>query len=89
VAAPQRTCAGCRSQREQAALVRFVAREGKLRLAAAGAPGRGAYVCPQQECFAQATRRRAFSHVLRQPVQIDGLSNESFARACAQRKAVR
>jgi predicted RNA-binding protein YlxR (DUF448 family) len=89
VVAPQRMCAGCRTRREQAALVRFVAHEGKLRLATAGAQGRGVYVCPQEACYEQAIKRRAFSHVLRRNVQIDGLSSESFARVCAERKAVR
>ena len=89
MAAPERTCLGCRDRRQQADLVRLVANGGRLMLAGKAAPGRGAYVCAEQTCFDKAVKRRAFGHALRQAIEIDDLVGEAFARVCAERKAVR
>jgi uncharacterized protein len=89
VAEPERTCLGCRNRRQQGDLVRLVAIDGRLTLAGKAAPGRGAYVCAEQACFDKAVKRRAFDHALRQAIEIDSPVGETFARVCAERKAVR
>ena len=64
---PQRTCVGCRVRRPQPALLRVARRpDGTVCLDTDGrGPGRGAYLCPDTACVAQAERRRAFNRALR------------------------
>lgn len=66
---PSRTCLGCRRTRLQAALVRVtrltdgtVAVDGGRRAA-----GRGAYVCPEDECLERGLSRGRLSHAFRKP----------------------
>jgi len=89
VGAPERTCVGCRRRRPQGDLIRFALRDGRLTLAGPGAPGRGAYVCPERSCLDAALGRRAFARALRGPVTIDPATLDEFAVACERRKAVR
>jgi uncharacterized protein len=70
VSAPVRTCAGCGRKAPQAALLRFVAREGTLTPSAQGA-GRGVYTCKRLACFERAAERRSFNRILRQTVRVD------------------
>lgn len=88
MATPERTCVGCRTRREQSRLVRLVAVDGTVVVAAPAAGGRGVYLCPDAACLETATKRRALSRALRQPVEIDGPARVAFARVCAERKAV-
>ena len=61
-----RTCVGCRTVREQPALVRLGADgAGSLVVNPRRARGRGAYLCPSLVCLAEAWRRKAFSRALR------------------------
>ncbi len=71
VAAPERTCVGCRRKRAQAELVRFTLEAGRVVPAGAGARGRSAYVCPAVECLETAEKKRAFGRAFRAPVTID------------------
>ena len=57
---PMRTCLGCREQRAKKELIRvvknkdgefFIDRTGKL-------AGRGAYICPDIECFNKAKKAK-------------------------------
>ena len=57
--------------------------------AAAGAPGRGAYLCPSQQCFDAAAARRAASRAFRRPVMLDDEARHAFMAACQSREAVR
>ncbi len=59
VARPQRTCAGCRSVRDKRDLLRIVGSgSGAVGPDPSGrSHGRGAYLCPRQEC-AQLARRK-------------------------------
>ena len=55
---------GCGRRAPQRELVRFAAVEGML-TAGRTLPGRGAYTCPDVECFERACSRRAFRWALR------------------------
>jgi len=71
VATPERTCVGCRRRRGQGELVRLNAEDGRVVPARPGAPGRSAYVCPEQVCLDAAEKRRAFARAFRGPVTLD------------------
>ncbi len=64
---PIRSCISCRTRRQQDFLLRMVKdSEGSVRLDLAGrAPGRGAYLCPDPACLANAVRKQAFRRALR------------------------
>jgi predicted RNA-binding protein YlxR (DUF448 family) len=83
MATPERTCIGCRRKRGQDELVRLVADQGRVVTARPGAPGRGAYLCPEETCLEAAERRRAFARALRSPVTID----PTVRAACSRRGA--
>ena len=86
---PERSCVGCRRKRAQADLIRLSVEAGRLRLARPGAPGRGAYLCPDPACLAAAGKRRAFGRAFRGPAAVDDEFVAAFAVACDERKAVR
>ena len=77
---PERTCIGCRSKRGQAALVRLTNQAGRVVPAHPGAPGRSAYLCPEQTCLEAAEKRRAFARAFRGPVVIDPAVRRAVAR---------
>ena len=58
---PQRQCVGCREMKEKRELIRVVrSPEGEISLDFKGKlPGRGAYVCPNEECLRRAKKSRA------------------------------
>ena len=58
---PQRQCVGCREMKEKRELIRVVrSPEGEIALDFKGKlPGRGAYVCPQEECLRRARKARS------------------------------
>lgn len=80
VSVPERTCVGCRVRRGQPELVRLKREGDRVVLAAPGAPGRSAYICPQEECLAAAEKRRAFARSFRGPVTIDPAVRRAVAR---------
>lgn len=63
----ERTCVGCRTVREKKDLVRFVAADGVLTADPGGVmPGRGAYLCRDENCLKEACRKKdSFSRALR------------------------
>ena len=65
--APVRTCVGCRQEGSKGSLLRLVrGPDGTVALDASGrAPGRGAYLHPNQPCIDQARRRRALERALK------------------------
>jgi uncharacterized protein len=85
---PRRTCVGCRRVAPSEALVRLTVREGRVALAEPRPVGRGAWLCPQPDCFEQAVRRRALDRALRARVLIDDDLCRRFTGVCEQRKAV-
>jgi uncharacterized protein len=77
VAAPERTCVGCRGRAPKRNLVRVTrGRDGEAALDPSGsAPGRGAYVHLDSGCIDAAMRSRAFERALR-----TGLTADAAAR---------
>ncbi|HHW83198.1 MAG TPA: YlxR family protein [Actinomycetales bacterium] len=66
---PVRTCIGCGGRALASNLVRWVARDGNVRLdPKRREEGRGAWLHPSSTCLEQAERRRAFPRALRAPV---------------------
>ena len=63
---PMRMCVGCREMKPKAALLRVVKpREGEAHIDRTGkAPGRGAYICGQPECFRKARKSKALERDL-------------------------
>lgn len=57
---PQRMCLGCQESHPKKELIRIVrSPEGEYSVDATGKkPGRGAYICPKQECFEAARKSR-------------------------------
>ena len=64
---PLRTCIGCNTARDKRDLVRVVRdAEGHVHVDPTGkAPGRGAYVCANAECFETAVRRKRLDPALK------------------------
>lgn len=58
---PLRQCVGCREMKPKKELVRVVrSPEGVISIDTKGkAPGRGAYVCPSQQCLKKAVKSKA------------------------------
>ena len=79
MATPERTCVGCRRRRGQDELVRLVAAHGRVVKARPGAPGRSAYLCPEENCLEAAEKKRAFARAFRGPVTLDPAVRAVFA----------
>lgn len=58
---PMRLCLGCRESKPKRELVRIVrSPEGEFSVDSTGkSPGRGAYICPREECFQKALKTKA------------------------------
>ena len=63
---PMRMCVGCREMKPKVQLLRVVKpQEGEAHIDRTGkAPGRGAYICAQAECFRKARKSRALERAL-------------------------
>jgi uncharacterized protein len=62
---------GCGTIRRKAELLRVVLSEGTLLADPDGrVPGRGAYVCRDAECMAEAVRRHGFERSFRAAVRV-------------------
>ena len=73
---PLRRCVGCFEMKPKATLLRVVrlnsAQGNPFVWDATGkAPGRGAYCCPNEQCFAQARKKRGLERSFRQSVPSD------------------
>lgn len=81
---PMRQCLGCREMKPKRELIRAVkSPEGVVSLDFKGkAPGRGAYICPKQECLKKAIKskalERAFSAQIPQEIY-DSLNQQMEA----------
>lgn len=63
---PMRQCVGCREQKSKRELIRVIRTpEGEVVLDATGRKnGRGAYLCPSQECLQKARKSKALDRSL-------------------------
>jgi predicted RNA-binding protein YlxR (DUF448 family) len=63
---PLRKCVGCMVSKPKRELIRIVAdKDGNVSMDLTGkAAGRGVYLCNNQECFAQAKKKRAIKRSL-------------------------
>jgi predicted RNA-binding protein YlxR (DUF448 family) len=80
VTGPLRTCVGCRRATDKAQLVRLVWQQAVVVDLRQRQPGRGAYLHPTAECFAQAVRRRSLGRALR----VSGVDPEALRRHWAE-----
>ena len=78
---PMRMCVGCREMKPKRELTRVVKpQDGYAHIDLKGkAPGRGAYVCADVECFRKARKSRALERALECQI-----SDEVFAQLEAQ-----
>lgn len=60
---PMRLCIGCREEKPKRELLRIVKNnEGEIFVDPTGKKnGRGAYICPNMDCFAQARKARSLN----------------------------
>lgn len=66
---PERRCIGCMKSKPKKELIRIVASEDGLQIDTHGKmPGRGAYLCPNEECVQLALKKNAFGRNLKTEV---------------------
>jgi len=70
---PQRMCVACKARRDKSELLRVVLLpDGHTELDPTGKmPGRGAYVCKDEDCIAQALKANRFQRGLKTQVDSD------------------
>ncbi len=70
---PMRQCIGCGSMKEKRELIRVVRTpEGEIALDRSGRMnGRGAYICPTQECLEKAVRNKGLNRSFKMAVSSD------------------
>ena len=63
---PMRQCTGCREMKPKRELIRVVkSPEGEISIDFKGKkPGRGAYVCPDQQCLKRAIKSKSLERAL-------------------------
>ena len=86
---PQRTCVVCRLEMPKRALMRIVRTpEGTVRVDPRGKlSGRGAYLCPKEECFRSRKAREKVAQAL--GIQIDEQTWESLQPELEELAALR
>ncbi|PKM76358.1 MAG: DUF448 domain-containing protein [Firmicutes bacterium HGW-Firmicutes-15] len=74
---PQRMCVGCREMKNKKELIRVVRTpEGLVEIDSTGKKsGRGAYLCPDQECFNLALKGKRLQKALQHEIALDILNN--------------
>ena len=67
---PQRKCVGCSEMKDKKDLVRIVrSPEGEISLDLTGRKnGRGAYVCPNEECITKAVKEKRLERALEKAI---------------------
>ncbi|MBC7075062.1 MAG: YlxR family protein [Syntrophomonadaceae bacterium] len=67
---PQRMCVGCKEMKAKKELIRIVRTpEGSIAVDSTGKKsGRGAYICPELECFHQAVKSKRLEKALQQKI---------------------
>ena len=71
---PQRKCIGCNQSYDKDTLYRIVAKEGELVIDhKQQMPGRGCYLCKNEQCLEKALKRKSFSRALKQDISSEAL----------------
>jgi len=67
---PQRMCVGCQEMKPKRQLIRIVRTpEEKIEIDPTGKrSGRGAYICPEMECFNKAIKGKRLEKALQRPI---------------------
>lgn len=67
---PERMCVGCQQMRPKKELIRVVRTpDDTVAIDPTGKrSGRGAYICPQEECLVKAVKARRLERALRSPI---------------------
>ena len=83
--APMRMCTGCGEMFDKRTLVRVVkSPDGEISLDLTGKKsGRGAYVCPSEQCLKKAVKSKALERALEAPVTAE--THELLASEIAKR----
>ena len=70
---PQRSCVACRKVKDKSALIRLVRlSNGRIEVNASGKiAGRGAYICPKQECWDIGIKGGHLEHSLKTAITQD------------------
>jgi predicted RNA-binding protein YlxR (DUF448 family) len=70
---PQRMCLGCQEMKPKKELIRVVKNsEGEIKVDLTGkAPGRGAYICRNIECFEKAYKSKRFERSFESKISED------------------
>jgi uncharacterized protein len=78
---PMRICIGCQEKMPKKELVRVVrSPEGTVELDLTGKrSGRGAYICPREDCFKKAVKGKRLEKNLQQPVSDELIAEISEA----------
>lgn len=75
---PVRSCTGCRQARNKKDLIRVVCdKEGNVSVDVTGKKnGRGAYICPKEECLEKAVKNKGLEKTLK----ISGIGDDVYAQ---------
>ena len=80
---PARRCIGCMTSKPKQELIRIVADEDGLHIDPSGKmPGRGAYLCRNEECAKLALKKNAFGRNLK--TEVSRQEAESIVEQIAQ-----
>ncbi len=83
---PQRLCVGCREMKPKREMIRIVRTpEEKIAVDPTGKmSGRGAYICPSEQCLAEALKRKRLGRALERTVteQVVEAIREELMRRC-------
>lgn len=73
---PYRMCIGCRQSRPKSELLRITIKpdEGVAFDLSRRTEGRGAYICPEIDCFNIAFKKKAFSKAMKNEISQENLS---------------
>lgn len=70
---PQRTCVGCRETKAKRELIRIISKlNGGVEVDISNkSPGRGAYLCPKQECWGIGLKKDRLGRALRTKLSLE------------------
>lgn len=70
---PQRMCLGCQEMKPKKELIRIVKnKEGEIKIDLTGkAPGRGAYICKNIDCFDKCVKAKRFEKAFETKISDD------------------